>query len=345
METYKYLKSKYAVILLLVFTMLCYFIFSWSPKLTDLIYGQWIFPGIRFVFDNTTGHLPFSMMLIFIGLYLIWLIRAFISLKPVPIFNRLGLLIALFYWLWGFNYYRTPVQNQLFKDFVNIPDAQIFEFYADEVDQTVRLSLILDQSAFDNESIRSIVLKSSYKTAEEFSFLTSTQARGVYAFPESLFFKMGISGMYFPFTGQPHFEKKLGPYALPFTVAHEYFHAAGVASESACNFLSYITLIRSDSPALNYAAHMNLVLDLKYTILQRFPELNKDLIEGFSDKMRADMAYENKLRKINASALTEFSPQIIDGYLKIHQQNGIIDYNRLTLWVWNWHLSNKRFNH
>ena len=51
---------------------------------------------------------------------------------------------------------------------------------------------------------------------------------------------VGISGIYFPFTGEPHVNAELPACQLPFVACHEIAHRLGFAREDEANFLAWL---------------------------------------------------------------------------------------------------------
>ena len=146
--------------------------------------------------------------------------------------------------------------------------------------------------------------------------------------------------MYFPFTGQAHYEPLLGNISLPYTMAHEWFHAAGVAPESEANFLAYISLINSNVDELIYAAEMNLLIEL--LIFYKLTDHPKYLFyrEQFTSKMDVDLKNRNALYQKYSNVVSQKSDVVINQYLKMQNQVGVSDYHRLADWVVAWENNN-----
>lgn len=86
-------------------------------------YSRGFFLWIRKLLDNTFGKMPFpSYYLFLLVLFLIvlkWFLH-FFKEKPQPVVQRLikiasfaGIMITLFFIMWGFNYGRIPLENQI----------------------------------------------------------------------------------------------------------------------------------------------------------------------------------------------------------------------------------------
>jgi hypothetical protein len=77
--------------------------------------------------------------------------------------------------------------------------------------------------------------------------------------PEGFMRRMGILGIYFPFTGESYLDPSLHALEKPFTIAHEMAHSYGVTDEGEANFIAWVICTRSEEPILRYAAHLLLL--------------------------------------------------------------------------------------
>src|SRR5690606_21319492 len=58
-------------------------------------------------------------------------------------------------------------------------------------------------------------------------------------FPAGLLRKLGIMGIYFPFTGESYIDPSLHLLEKPFTIAHEMAHSFGITNEGEANFAAW----------------------------------------------------------------------------------------------------------
>jgi hypothetical protein len=65
--------------------------------------------------------------------------------------------------------------------------------------------------------------------------------------------RAGISGIFIPFTGEPHYDAHQPASSLPFTLAHEMAHQRGFAFESEANFVAAVVCLRSDHPYIRHS--------------------------------------------------------------------------------------------
>jgi hypothetical protein len=95
------------------------------PEKTEEIYSRSFFPGIRNLIDKTISQLPFATVYIFVVTVILvvvffiyhfiqkegWKQRLGFSIRSL--FNGLGVLVFFFLVLWGFNYQRIPIFQQI----------------------------------------------------------------------------------------------------------------------------------------------------------------------------------------------------------------------------------------
>lgn len=87
----------------------------------------------------------------------------------------------------------------------------------------------------------------------------------------------GLSGVYSPFTGEPSVILPAAPGRLPFIVAHERAHLAGMAHEEAASFVALLALWRSREPEMRYSAWLQLWRHLRQPLDERSPGVQRDV--------------------------------------------------------------------
>ena len=63
----------------------------------------------------------------------------------------------------------------------------------------------------------------------------------------------GISGIYFPFTGEANVNVDIPHSLLPATTCHEMAHQRGFAREDEANYIAWITCSSNDNPEFKYS--------------------------------------------------------------------------------------------
>lgn len=162
----------------------------------------------------------------------------------------------------------------------------------------------------------------------------------------------GISGIYFPFTGEANYNRDVPWCTRPEVIAHEKAHQRGVASEDEANFVGFLACLASDDPYARYAGYLfaagQLVSQLSRADpeaagrirARRAPGVARDLLdrEAFWDRYRG--VVEQIGRRVNDTYLRAqgdergvgayaFSARLI--VLFARSRGGTLDRDRLGL--------------
>jgi hypothetical protein len=318
----------------LLSTLFLAFFFYLFPSLGDLFYGNLIYPLIRQFYDAVFHVFDQSLMLFAIGLLLYILVNSIIQNGLFAGIKYLLFLLALFYWIWGFNYFRTPLSEQLNLEFTPVSDSLRLEITNATLAKCIQLSEELD--LIEDEVLSEILLEKGLEMADTLSFLSAADLKVVPVQPATLFLRIGITGMYFPYTGQGQYESALGPVDKSFTMAHEWCHSSGIGPEHEANFLAYLMCISSDNTTVQYSAYMHLLNELLFYYKITNPVMFEEMIATFTPTMIRHLE-ERKAQFLKYSGpVSELSDEMIDQYLKFNQQEGIQDYHRLSEYVFAW---------
>lgn len=320
-----------------IITLFFIFIFKSYPELTDIIYGQGLYPVVRTVLDLVLIPFPFSLLFLFILLVIILFVLKIKKRSFIGVLNLAGWLIVAFYWLWGFNYFKSKLNDRINLQVVSIELDIREKLIQSTLQHAINLSDRLAEEAQPTlKFLNQEIISACGNTASKIEGISKSKRAPVAMIPKSFFLRIGITGMYFPFTGQAHFEPLLGVISQPYTMAHEWFHAAGIAPESEANFLAYISLINSSSDQLKYAAEMNLLIEL--LIHYKLTDYDKYILyrEQFTSKMDIDLKNRNALYQKYMNVISQKSDVVINQYLKMQNQVGVSDYHRLADWIVAW---------
>lgn len=247
------------------------------PELTDHYYSRTLFPVIRNGIDLSLGHLPFPTVYLFIGL-IFWLfgisLRRFFGFEGVKnrvkywlqaTANGLGGLVFFFLLLWGYNYQRTPIFEQLDLQ----PQPLNLEQLTAEMELTKRLASLergrisQDTTALTEwmgySALEDLVRATMQENLKVLGLNFSGHPRTKQFPPQGFMRSMGILGIYFPYTGESYLDPSLHALEKPFTIAHEMAHSYGVTDEGEANFIAWVICTHAEEPLLRYAAHLLLL--------------------------------------------------------------------------------------
>jgi Protein of unknown function (DUF3810) len=330
--------------------------FRHNPDWTEKVYSRGIFQGVRYVLDYALGWLPFPLAYILFG-WLFWRLakglRFLVAEKEIALSRRLlqsgrRLLLflfgalALFYWLWGFNYYRIPLEQQL-----GLPPrvAITTDYLKTELEAQTNLLLALrtqlqpDSGQAIPEAFQTAQLETHVRQAVEnqlktLHFPTPGKVRGRQPFWPGFLLRFGAAGIYNPFTGECNTDQGLHFLTVPYNLAHEFCHGYGFGDEGVCNFLAYLALAQSDRPDLRYSAELDYWRELAGAYRRRLPEDYKTIWENLPAGFHDDLANIYKKMDQYPEYFEAFRYKVYDGYLKAQGvREGMQSYSKVVLLV------------
>ena len=175
------------------------------------------------------------------------------------------------------------------------------------------------------------LLKESFETIQELSLLP----RGEFTTPKPFYFsdiltRLGISGFYFPYTGEPHYNADAPDFQIAFSMAHEMAHQRGVARESEANFVAYLVCVNSRDPYIRYSGYRN-GLGVLSELFKNEPEKAKRLATQLGAGYREDSRRAAQFWAKSAGAAGALSQRINDFYLRANRvKSGVEDYRGST---------------
>ncbi len=337
-------------------------LFGIFPSLCEYLYSRGFFLAIRWVFDHTTGQLPFALLYILFFIMLFWglwrIYRSFKGRKASRSWrqwywdtaratgNFLGGLIFVFLVIWGYNYARIPLEQQIgidarelyVKELRAEADYIMQEAAAARTEIGAIDTFALTEAYFpDAAALEEEMRQCLVAVLKEWNYPTVGRVRGRQLAPKGLLYGFNSSGVYMPFTGEGHIESALHILQKPFTLAHEMAHGYGFGDEGTCNFLGYMACLRSKNPAIRYSGQLNywryvfgelLYSDPEY-YLQRRPEIDR----GMFNDLEAIYAEMDKYFEF-VPGLQELA---YEAYLKMQGvKEGLQSYDRMVLMVVAW---------
>ncbi len=338
-------------------------VFGLFPSFCEMVYSRGVYPYIRSFLDMTFGKLPFAGVYIF-ALILLFLVPKFIfsfvrnilkkeSLKQQA-FSFSAFILGLIFWfmtLWGFNYARVPLAQQIH---INPPEFLGYQDIWAEA-QYIKKSCIEQRNKIPNLDTFAITAAYYPKDLEtemrylleeilkDLGYDVSGQVSGRQLLPQGILLHFSSSGLYFPFTGEGHIDAALPAVVKPFTMAHELAHGYGFGNEAVCNFLGYLACQRSDNPAIKYAGSLTY---WRYV----YGELMGFMTEEDYQKERATIS-RGMYQDVEGiyTTLDNYLPWIpgiqqtaYDMYLKAQGiEEGIESYNQMVLLVATWRKQKK----
>ncbi|MDR7128798.1 hypothetical protein J2X69_001130 [Algoriphagus sp. 4150] len=326
-----------------------------NPQATDEIYSRSFFPGIRNVIDMTLGRLPFPSVYLFIlsviliiAVYFFrlrrkngWRNRLFYSFQALA--NGLGALVFFFLFLWGFNYQRTPIVQQLglTPRAMNLEELKSELMITQRLAQQDRNSITRDTMAIEEilpyPDLEKLVRANIAANLDMLGLNFTGRPRTKLFPPPGFMRKMGILGIYFPFTGESYIDPTLHVLEQPFTVAHEMAHSYGVTDEGEANFIAWVICTNSDDALLRYSGQLRLLTYQIRDYYRMAPEEYKVWIKTLDRGMRNDLISLQKANEAIKAYSIELSRKTNDVFLKTQGvKAGINSYQQLPKLAFAW---------
>jgi hypothetical protein len=332
---------------------------SFVPRLVEGFYSRTIYPRVLGALSILSRGFSFSVGEIFICLVLlaasagavlfcIGLTRKKVGRRSWALgWLRRGVWVAagslwLFLFAFGLNYQR-PLLFELLGYEQRKAEPQELEALGRTMVESVNQAY---QEAHESgrrmpeggEIVK--LLNESYDSAAEINFLLP---RGEFAPPKPVYLsevltRLGISGVYFPFTAEANYNADMPDFQMPFSIAHEMAHQRGVARESEANFIAYIVCVNSRDPFVRYSGYRNglgVLSELYKVEPEKARELGKQLGAGYREDSRRAALFWAKA----SGAAGALSHRVNDLYLRANRvKAGAADYSNSTTLIIAYHL-------
>ncbi len=326
---------------------------QFRPEWVERFYSQGFYPPVRRTLSWISSRLSFSLaeaLILALAAYLLWSVgkvvvsiargqtscwRALASAGLLLVRVSSAALIA-FLVLWGMNHARQPLAVS-----AKLPEV---------VEKRSALKLLLGSLAQD---LRVDPREGGPRTPGFAVFLASgdpdprignaLQAlspevpsmdgeepalRRIGAWP--IFARLGISGIFSPFTGEPHFNGGTPACQWPFVALHEIAHQRGFAREDEANFLAWWLCISSGNEHYRYSGNLAALSLALGAIWRDDPEFAADFVDNLPGHVRSDMRAVQGFWQRYRSPVRAVGTKLNDVYLKSQgQSHGVRSYGRM----------------
>jgi hypothetical protein len=321
------------------------------PSIVERFYARPVYPHIASALSFFSRRFRFS-----VAEALIYLVIAFILfslarlilqlyLRPIERLKRAGAAARFIAWsmavcLWAFllcfglNYQRPLLFDMLGFERAETPAAQLEAMSGEiisRINENYEEAHASDRAVPEREEIIHF-LEESYSATPE---LAALLPQGSFAKPKPVYFsgvmtRLGISGIYFPFTAEANYNAEQPDFQLPFTVAHEMAHQRGVARESEANFVAFLVCINSTEPFIRYSGYRN-ALGVLTELFRKEPERARELVRQLGPGFREDSRRAALFWARAKGLIGNIGARINDLYLRANRvQSGTADYAAST---------------
>ena len=322
------------------------------PALVEKYYSNGFYPVVASLFSWISNLFNFSlwdvfwtvvvlMALLAIGMLIARKIKAgWLLLRTLQL---AAILYSFFYFSWGFNYFREPIEKRLnWKRHIEKKDMfpAVLDSLVSAANACRTEIKISDYPAIENlveESYRSNALRLGYR-------YPNGSRRPKTMLYTWFFAKSGVSGYFGPFFNEIHLNGELLPTEYPFVLAHEKAHQFGISGEAEANFMAWYICQSSNDNRLKYSASIQL---LQYFFADPFHhEAIREYLKRFDKRAMADiMAQRNHWKELRNETLDKAQTTANNAYLKTNKiHEGVMNYNSVVRLTIEWYLNEYQFD-
>ncbi|EKT4499586.1 DUF3810 domain-containing protein [Flavobacterium psychrophilum] len=348
------MNRKYLLPLLLLVQIIGLKLLAFFPNFVEKNYSNLLYPIISKFSRTCLGWIPFSVGDVLYGILIIWAICWFYKSrkenwknKVLSVLGFVSVAYFVFHLLWAFNYYRVPLFEKM-----NIKreysDQQLLCFTkkiivkTNEIqfqitnDTAKKVTTVCTQNQIFDKSIVAY-----QKLSKEYSFFTygvPSQKKSLFSYPLTY---MGFGGYLNPFTNEAQVNNMIPMYNFPSTACHEMAHQMGYASESECNFISFLSAIKTEDLYFKYSGYS---FALRYCLFNwevRNPQIFKKLLKTINPGVLKNYQESQHFWESHQTFIDTGFKIFYDNFLKLNQQkDGLESYSKFVDLMVNYYSSN-----
>jgi len=298
---------------------------AYPPNAVERDFARSVFPRVSYLAGRFADSVAFSWLDVAIPAGFLLVVLLVFKRRWSWLVNLTAILYLMFFWTWGLNYHRQPLNSKLQLDRPRMESASMRDFAIRTASELNRLYQATEKTSNDEERERqeanrrvrrviAIIDGTDWQSADRIktSWLGGPWLRAA-----------GIDGVFNPFGHEPVVSKTLLDIERPFVMAHELAHVRGYPDEGDANVIATFATLMSDDPAFQYSGWLNLWLYLRTReleiLLDSGPRRDVQLV---FERARAE-----QIRWIN-----DFQRSLLDWFLKANSvEEGVRSYSRVVL--------------
>ena len=357
-------KLKLLSLLLFPLSILINTISSRYPYFIEKYYSLSINKFVVEILSNISGIFPFSLyeltiylIIISIALSIIYTfyiiinnpnkLKVFIKNFLLNILSIISIAYFLFIILWGLNYNRIPLETTLIKNYnlkynksISSIDktkedlVNLYEFLIERTNETRKLVKSNSGIMKANTDYKGIINRAylGYENISDlFPNLSGNYSDAKYVISSKFMCYTGITGIYFPFTGEANVNIAIPDIYIPSTTLHEMAHQRGYASDDEANFIAYLASINHPDIDFKYSGY---ILALNHTANALYSadyDAYINLSKNISEDVLSDLNNNRKFWDKYEGKIDDISNEINNTYLKANGvSEGVKSYGKMV---------------
>ena len=325
------------------------------------MYGAGVGPLVVRVLAFLTGWIPLSVGELLVLAYLFhqirlaWRAGAAVRRRERSLANVLGsgtlrlvrdvgVLVTLFYFLWGFNYSRPSLEETM--GWLR-PDSTSVEELAGLLEPLILAAneeyrLIHGEDDAGTPTVLSAGWDATGKALADgwvsarasLDFPRHPEPSGRVKMPllRPFYEWVGVAGFFFPFTGEPNVRGGIPAVDLGKILAHELAHQRGVAQEAEANFWGFLAAALSQDPVARYSAFVFAQHQLLAPMVRADRERAAGLMELRLPGVRRDIRDSSEYWARTRGSGTRLGTATNDAFLRTNRvEGGVRNYSQSAL--------------
>lgn len=358
-------KNKLIIFMLFPISLLLNFLASKFPYFIETFYTQGINKITVQLLSKISGIIPFSiyeftiytviifsLYFVIYSLYLIFSNKHRFKIYMVKSITNFLSIVSIAYFLflilWGFNYNKLPLETILIDRYNKTNDKSItkveynnenlielYKYLIDKTNETRELVLEDNNHVMKSNSDYKDVIKRANTGFNNISSiipnLDGYYGNAKYILYSKLMCYTGITGIYFPFTGEANINKATPDFSIPSTTLHEMAHQRGYASEDEANFIAYLASINHSDVDFIYSGY-RLALHHTSNALRNVDfDAYKELSRNLSEDVINDIKNNNEFWSKYEGEINNLSDNFNNSYLKANGvKEGTKSYGKMV---------------
>ena len=345
--------------LLLCFLIVGFICINWlkqTPELVESFYSQQLYPLIFSISNFLFGWVQFSfgdllLLFIIVGVPfgIVWTYKSLRRKKylssTLSLLN-LGLFAyCLFYFCWGLNYFRVPLNQKLGYELTydevelhNTLKEIIYNINLNHHSLVTHDTLPVEYPFLEKE-INSMIKQGIFLSADLVHPKGSSQSvyvkKSLWSLPLSY---MGFAGYLNPITLETQVNGLMIPTSYITTAIHEITHQLGIAAENEANYLAYRMSVENSNRYIKYSGYL---LGLMYCVSEYYkvnPESAKILYSQLNPGIHKNIKQTREFWNKYDNPFEYLFEKSYDTYLKAQgQKQGIESYNQMVAYLIEYH--------
>jgi hypothetical protein len=316
-------------------------IFSEFPVAVEKYYSNGLYGYISITQRALFGWIPFSIGDCLYGLLILFLLfRTFVFFKTI--FQKKAnrqfwwngirwicfwalMVYLVFNVLWGLNYNRIGIQQQL--------ALNLREYKTEDLDTVMRV-MVQRLHQFDSgagqernrhtqpDSLFADATSAYESAQQQYKWLKYNRSSLKPSLFSLLGNYLGYTGYYNPFSGEAQVNVKVPLFVQPFTTCHEIGHQMGYAKENEANFAGYLSAKSSSRQSVRYSLYFDLYNYGIRELMVRDNPKAKSLHSTIPLQSKADFEELKRFNKQYQNPIEPYIRKMYAQYLMANEQPG-----------------------